>query len=38
MNIQLPYAHNSIFVFELLWFSVVLMLVIYLFLKRNWKF
>jgi magnesium transporter len=38
MNITLPYAENSFFIFNLLWMSIILMLIIYLLLKRNWKF
>lgn len=37
MNIDLPYANSPVYIFNFLWLSLVFMLCIYLFLKRNWK-
>ena len=38
MNVDLPFAENIKFVFFLLFISLFLMVIIYVFLRRNWKF
>jgi magnesium transporter len=37
MNVDFP-SSDLAFIFSLLWLSTAFMLIIYLFLRRNWKF